>query len=84
MQCNVAEDDGFLARKATGASLKGKLEELVCFVSHSGFLLGAGMKSPPPLNAHMHTKKTTPWIMCTVAVRDRKDGAMVENVQLEV
>lgn len=83
----MAEDNGFLARKANGALLKGKLEELVCFVSHSGFLLGAGMKStppPPPLNAHMHTEKTTAWIMCTVAVRDRKDGATVENVKLEV
>lgn len=49
----------------------------MCFVSHSGFLLGG-------LNAHMHREKTTAWIMCTVAVRDRKDGAMVENVQLEV
>lgn len=82
----MVEDNGFLARKATGALLKGKLEELVCLVSHSGFLLGAGMKPPhpPPLNAHMHTDKTTAWIMCTVAVRDRKDGGMVENVQLEV
>lgn len=39
---------------------------------------------PPSLNAHMHTEKSTAWIMCTVAVRDRTDGAMVENVQLEV